>query len=415
MASTRPTNTLRVRHQAERGRPDNRRGARLCWTLSALPSTALILYLLVVGELTLVTTGAYLLVVLLGWGGLTIMEARIWPVRLTLVLGSLNLFLVTPELALRAAGYEATSTVCYGALRPECRAYFEADSDLMWKYRQGQPGVNSLGFRGREIETSQPVRKRRLLIIGDSCADQNYASLLEQMLNNGRLSGQGEFECVVLAVPGYSSYQGRVIAEKYARLVKADLAFVCFGWNDHWLAYGATDAEMGDGLLSPLVRSLYSHSRVLQLAVESARSGNRPPESIVDRLRVPPGQFRNNLAAIDRALADAGTSTVFITAPTCHQTCGVPPYLVERKWAIDSMAVLVLHRHYAKIVREVAATTDAGLLDLESRFNESEQRHDLFKTDGIHFTQAGLQEVASDMYQYLLDSRTLETTKYDPS
>jgi len=402
------TNRSHISSQPVGGRHDNRRAAPSFWMLSALPSAVLIWCLLIAGKLPRVPAGAYLLVVLLGLAGLTVLRDRVWLIRLTVMLGSLNLVVVTPELALRAAGYQATSAVYYGGLRPEFRAYFEADSDLMWKFRQGQAGVNSLGFRGREIEMPKLAGKRRLLIIGDSCADQNYASLLEQMLNNQSLSGQNEFECVVLAVPGYSSYQGRIIAEKYGRLLEADLAFVCFGWNDHWLAYGATDAEMGSGLATPLVRYLYCHSRLLQLAFESVHGGGRPPEKIVDRLRVPPGQFRENLVAIKCALADAGTSTTFITAPTSHETYGVPTYLIERQLAVDTMAVLALHRLYADIVRGVADSTGGGLLDLERRCNAIERRRNLFTTDGIHFTQAGLREVAGEMYQYLQEVGPLE-------
>ena len=206
---------------------------------------------------------------------------------------------------------------------------------------------------------------------------------------------------MVLAVPGYSSYQGKVIAEKYAHLLKADLAFVCFGWNDHWLAYRATDAEMGSGPGASFCRDLYRRSRLFQLIFDRVHGGERPPERVVDKLRVPPEQFRENLAAIERALAEAGTSTVFVTAPTGHDTHGVPAYLVEERLAVDTMAVLNLHRQYAEMVREAAAASGADLLDLDRRLDALERQRDLFMADGIHFTRLGLQEVASEMYRYL--------------
>jgi len=400
-----PWNHSPISNQPATVRYDSGRVASFFWMFSALPSTVLILYLLIAGRLFWVPIGTYLLVVLLGLTGLTLLRGRGWLIRLTVVLGSLNLAVVTPELVLQAAGYHATSTVSYGGLRPEFRAYFEADSDLIWKFRQGQPGVNSLGFRGREINTPKPGGKRRLLIIGDSCADQDYASLLEQTLNYQRLPGQSEFECVLLAVPGYSSYQGRIIAEKYGSFLKADLAFVCFGWNDHWLAYGATDAEIGQA--ARWVRSLYRRSRLLQLAFECVHGGHRSPEKVLDILRVPPRQFQENLVAINRALVEAGTTTVFVTAPAGHETYGVPAYLIEEQLAVDTMTVLTLHRQYADIVRGVADATGAGLLDLERRLNEVEQHRDLFMADGIHFTRLGLREVAFEMYKYLQDVRPL--------
>jgi lysophospholipase L1-like esterase len=377
--------------------------------LSALPSTILILYLLLAGKLFWVPAATYLAVVILGLAGLIVLRDRDWLIRLTLMLGSLNLVVAAPELALRVAGYHAPSGVSYGGLRPEFRAYFEADSDLMWRFRQDQPGVNSLGFRGREVEIPKPLGKRRLLIIGDSCADQDYASLLERALNYQSSSSRSrsEFECVVLAVPGYSSYQGKIIAEKYGRLMEADLAFVCFGWNDHWLAYGATDAEMGGGPAASLTCGLYRSSRLFQLAFEWVHGGDQPPEKVIDMLRVPPAQFRENLVAINYALAEAGTSTVFVTAPTGHEINGVPPYLIEQQLAIDTMAVLTMHQQYADIVRGVANETGAGLLDLENRLNGIEQSEDIFTNDGIHFTRLGLKEVAFEMYKYLQDAGQL--------
>jgi lysophospholipase L1-like esterase len=137
------------------------------------------------------------------------------------------------------------------------------------------------------------------------------------------------------------------------------------------------------------------------LVFDYVHVGDRPPDRAVNKLRVSPEQFRENLAAIKQELAKAGTSTVFVTAPTGYGTRGVPAYLVEQQLAVDTTAVLTLHRQYADIVREAAKATGADLLDLERSLKGVERHRDLFMTDGIHFTQLGLEEVAVQMYGYL--------------
>ena len=86
-----------------------------------------------------------------------------------------------------------------------------------------------------------------------------------------------------------------------------------------------------------------------------------------------------------------------MTAPSAHATLGVPDYLVEEGFAPSAEAVLEEHAAYNRVLREVAtAHSTSRLLDLAAELDArpAEELRSLFRPDGIHFTDAGLDEVA---------------------
>ena len=118
-----------------------------------------------------------------------------------------------------------------------------------WEYRPGWVrrhrgvtyNINAHGLRGPLVPFEKEPGERRILFLGDSCTQQGYPAEVATLLTE---TGGGEgpdFDSVTLAVAGYSSFQGRVIAERLAGGLEGDLALVYFGWNDHWLANGAPD------------------------------------------------------------------------------------------------------------------------------------------------------------------------------
>ena len=163
------------------------------------------------------------------------------PVAWLLVIASFNLMIVAPELTLRGAGFRYESNIQFGYPRPEDFTTLVPDEFLFWKLAPG-PGVNSMGFPGDEIETPKPADTYRILFLGDSCTWQGYPTGVKLFLEwDAAGKSQRRFDAVSLAVPGYTSYQGRIVAERLAGQVDPDLAVIYYGWNDHWLAYGAVD------------------------------------------------------------------------------------------------------------------------------------------------------------------------------
>ena len=85
---------------------------------------------------------------------------------------------------------------------------------------------------------------------------------------------------------------------------------------------------------------------------------------------------------------------VLITAPTSYYQLGVPDYLVERKFVPDKETAINRHRSYNDVVREIAEHNNLTLLDLEKAFASRRDLGRIFTSDGIHFSNTGLNLVA---------------------
>ena len=315
-----------------------------------------------------------------------------------LAVAALNLFLVVPELGLRLADFHYESGIQFGYPRPSKMIAFEPDAELFWRLPSSDPEVNSLGFPGPEISRPKPAGTFRMLFLGDSCTYQRYPRLVKTVLLRRPEPGV-DIEAVNLGVPGYSSHQGRAIAETRADALDPDLVFVHYGWNDHWLAYGTIDSdklvEAPTGLRATRVARELFNLRLIQLG-RKLRHAAQPgeAEAPLDRVRVPADEYRENLRSIQRHFAARGVPVVFVTAPTSHHVLGVPSYLLEQSFVSDIRSVVRVHREYIRMTRQVAAESGAGLLDLAGIFNEAGEPEKYFLADGIHFTRPGLELIA---------------------
>ena len=332
-------------------------------------------------------------------------------------LGVLNLVVGGPELLLRIADFRWEAGVQFGFPSRTDFVRFAPHPQLFWTYASTRPGVNSWGLHDDEVVRPKPRGVFRIAFLGDSCTDlgdPGYPARVEHILNH-RYGGRGvTFESVVLAVSGYSSHQGRVLAETYAPSVAADVAFVYYGWNDHWQAYGAVDADkvvQADPRAQPrLVERLYETARVLQLGRwvidRSTRTGRATP---TDRVRVPPEHYRDNLTRIERAFRGAGAASVMITAPTSWYRLGVPDRYVVERYVPDKQTAADRHRAYNEIAREVATGQGARLLDLEAELDTTTDLATIMYQDGVHFSDAGLDHLAARLVRFLEVQKLLPT------
>ena len=274
------------------------------------------------------------------------------------------------------------------------------DEELFWKLPAADPDVNSLGFLGAE-PGPKLEGARRLLFLGDSCTQQEYPNAYPEIL--GRLLDGRDgprIDVVNLSMAGYSSHQGLATARRFARRLEPDLAFAWFGWNDHWLAYGAIDSQKSGALRG---ERMYRESRLLQalrkLLVEWRHlSGTREP---LETVRVPLPEFSSNLHALVQHFRELGVPLVLVTAPSAHGELGVPRYLVEQHFAEDERAVLELHRDYVEAVRAVAQAEGAPILDLARELETRGDLAELFARDGIHLSQRGRDVVAERVLEFL--------------
>lgn len=298
------------------------------------------------------------------------------------------------EILLRVVDFRYEPDTEFSYPRPIDFAQVQYDPELFWKLKPGTSAVNAWGFPGDEIVVEKPAGTYRILFFGDSIMEAGYPAEVETCLQEAGVTGA---ETIPLAVRGFSSYQGRILAEKYGRLLNPDLVVVQFGWNDHWLAFGEPDAEKS--FTPPPAASLgfywvYDRVRVLQGVswVWGGLSGQG--NDMTGERRVPPEVYRDNLQEIRAFFEQENIPVVFVTAPSTHKQFGVPDDLIKRRFARDAASLLHDHEMYNAIVRKVAGEK---LMDVAAAL-DSYARDDLrrlFQSDGIHPTRAGTEEIAT--------------------
>lgn len=330
------------------------------------------------------------------WLALRSMERRGWNSRWLLSLSVLNALIVVPELALRTIDFRYESGVQFGYPKPSHFWEYTADPDLFWRMKPG-PGVNSFGFTEAEFDIPKPNGERRILFLGGSCTQQGFPDLVERRF---RSADGRHAECLNLAIAGYSSYQGRILAARYGEMLEPDLVFVYFGWNDHWLAFGAPDADKGDitgdlGLSYTADRLM--GSRLVQALFrcrDTVLDATAPTP--LDSVRVPIDSYRDNLRDIVETFRRRGVPVVLLTAPSNHPHAGVPQLLIDHGMTRSRTTAVRLHSEYNDVVRSFDGFAGCRVLDLARRFDElpDRRRTRLFMADGIHFTSSGLSLIA---------------------
>jgi len=330
------------------------------------------------------------------------------PVNWLMMIAVLNFFVVVPELTLRTAEFRYEPGIQFGFPRPRNFLRFELDPELFWKLPSSRSDVNSLGFIGDEIPVPKPPDTYRILFLGDSVTQQGYPEIVERVLNGGTLGGNTSFEAVNLAMAGYSSHQGRILAERYGATFEPDLVVVYYGWNDHWQAYGAIDSEKQ---VTPSKIPWAKINTVVSLEFRLAQGINRIWESFSVpklsggelRVRVPLDEYEANLAHIKGVFQRENVPVIFITAPTSYYSLGVTNYLVLRNFVRDKPSAIKLHRKYNEVVRAIPETANVHILDLEEEYSayEDESLRAIFLEDGMHLRNHGLQVMGDQIAEFI--------------
>lgn len=326
----------------------------------------------------------------------------------------LNFCLVVPELGLRVAGFWRHSGVVderqFGyPRRTHFRVkHFVSHERLFWTYPPDSPGANAWGFPGDTPTVPKGRGVFRILFLGDSCMEQGYPALVGEILNRKCSNGGRHIEVVTLALSGYSSHQGRVIAELYGAKIAPDLAVVAYGWNDHWLAYNSTDANkvmprppksLFEHSVKFLEQTVYPRVRLLQLVNwwvgrPAAKSGQ------LKEVRVPEKDYKYNLRKIHDIFAAMNCPVIYLTPPTSAYRLGD---FFPVSFAVSQESAIALHKRYNDIVREVAQEEGSPLVDLENEMGASKDIASLFTGDRIHFTPEGLKTMANDIARFILE------------
>ena len=199
--------------------------------------------------------------------------------------------------------------------------------------------TNALGFRGSpfEIDREDPgeaagdgnTRRTRVVFLGDELLfgmGLDDESTIPRLIE-GRLAGKSDIpEVINLAVPGYTSFQGRMLAESLIPRLAPDVTVIGFGFNDGTLV--AYDDETVQASI-PGIQRLFirlapymSWSPLFKLLKGNFRSDKarwamdpgafREGETIRVVPRVPIESFISNLETILDRVRDAGGRAVLL-------------------------------------------------------------------------------------------------------
>jgi len=261
---------------------------------------------------------------------------------------------------------------------------FLRDPELFWRFRPGQTitsrffegktyRINSDGLRGPEI--SRTDDKSLVILLGNSCMfgwgvdyENSVAGQLATMV--------GEDHHVANAgIPGYSSFQGRILFERQLAALQPDVVVVMFGWNDQWAA--ASEIADKDQRFPPAVivtvqnwlSQWHSYRLMKRLWL---RSIEPDPDSLFDRqapvYRVGLADFRDNLATISSSARDTGARVILITEPQPSN-----PVYGE---SVTNHPAVRQHQRYNRVVRELAARLGVELVDAAEAFQERDDLYD---------------------------------------
>ncbi len=381
------------------------RATRMIYVGSLLVSTLLLIALSIRQPLPSNIAAGYL------WGAVLVLGAivigtltgkRRGALRLFFILAILNIVIVPPETYLRLRGFRFESGIQFAYPRPYQFNVFQPDARLFWTFPRSRAGVNSYGFEGPQVTRPKPGGTYRIVFLGNSCTYQGHPKMVELMLRESH----PEVECLNFATPGYTSYQGKVIARDELRGLEPDLLVVSYGWNDRWLAYGSPDETkkvvIPKGGASSFLSGLYSRWRELQFCRKALSPILGRTNEPLDVSRVPLDRFAENLRAIAAVADSIGVPIVFATEPSSHPSIGVPEYVVSSKCAKSKEAALELFREYNDATRRVAAGEHTWhLVDLDALITPRTDVREVFADDGIHYSKSGVGVVADIEARYI--------------
>lgn len=382
------------------------RSTRMFFVASFLITTVLIAALSIAQPLTSNIVAGYLWAFFLVIGTCAIGACtgkRRRYLRFFLVAAAVNLVITPPEVFMRLRGFTYEPNIEFGYPRPYQISSAERDEKLFWTLPKLRPGINSYGFEGREPARPKPPGMFRIVFLGDASTYSGIPIVTELILRERR----PEVECLDFALPGYSSYQGTVIAKSFLAELEPDLLIVSFGWNDRWLAFGATDEEkriaVDRGAGRSAAREIYSRWRLLQLS-RKALAPILGEAKQLDVSRVPADRFRKNLEEIGARAEKLGVPVIFVTEPSSHQSLGVPDDVVSSTYAKSKESALSLFHEYNDIVRRVAGERSSWqLLDLDALLSSRSDVRQIFSEDGVRFSKAGLAVAADLETRHLLE------------
>lgn len=301
---------------------------------------------------------------------------------------------------------------------------FAGDPLLFWRLQPNLDHVNwdftvvstnAQGLRHEgDIARKQPGALR-VLCLGDSVTfgyrvpvvfPQNpqgyapdwlpYPMLLERRLraaNPGR-----QIEVIALAVPGYTSYQGRLWLQRDITALAPDVVVACFGWNDIGLRVQPDSVVMPVGWARVTYRHLLDYSQALAHAAlwlqqrKGAQLAHTPaPTATVPR--VPQADYVNNMLEIARLARTHNAQALFI-APVYRD-------------AVTNPAEAARLREHRDVLRTAAAQHGVQFLEIRELTETNYPATQRLFGELIHPNHEGHRLMAVELLKYFAAHNTL--------
>jgi lysophospholipase L1-like esterase len=279
--------------------------------------------------------------------------------------------------------------------------------------------INSLGFRGPEIDTPKPAKRLRIAFLGASttyCAEVSSNDMVwtELVRDNLEKAIPGiSIDYVNGGVPGYTTATSLINLEKRIAPLQPDVIVIYHASND--LSKETRDLAVAAGIQhanlateeSWLGRySLLWYLVEKNLALMNLEQNSR--EMLTLDTSVLGATFRQNLIRLVDKAREHGASQVALVTFSIHMREGMDPdqqkaAMMSARYYMPYLSsdnLLAGFKRYNNIIREVANQTGAILIDNEN----SIPGNPIHFVDSVHFTDKGSQLQAKRVVAGLMAS-----------
>ncbi|MFQ5964754.1 MAG: SGNH/GDSL hydrolase family protein [Candidatus Scalinduaceae bacterium] len=260
--------------------------------------------------------------------------------------------------------------------------------------------VNKHGLRGPVLPVKKAPGHFRILFIGDSTCwglgvqlEDTFAARASRFIAED--NPESKIEYIIGALPGYSSYQSKIMLDRLLPM-KTDLVVFYVGANnDHTRARYYKDADIP--ARAARLHTTWHHIRLLR-AIESIndilyRKFLRKLRSRDARARVPIIEFHNNMIEMINKVIKSGVEALIL----------IPPYSEQRLKRRPTIP------KYQDSLKTVAKEFNIPYIKLQEKFN-SEEENLIYFPDLYHFREFGHEITAQEIRRVVAEERIVELT-----
>ena len=284
--------------------------------------------------------------------------------------------------------------------------------------------INSLGFRGPEIESPKPPGTIRLAFLGASttyCAeasgnDTTWPELVWRAVSQARPGAR--FDYLNAAVSGYSTASSLKNLDYRVRPLGPDVIVAYEGFNDlsydtaalarrQGLRAGARDEESWLSRHSMLWFLVEKNVTIWRLQTQDNARGQTLSPDFEELSRGFEQRLSELVAASQQVAPVVAIATMAprlrrVQAPDEQRRAAVTARYYMPYLSID--AILDAYDAYNRAIRRVAARRGAVLIEASDAVAPDSTHY----ADSVHFTDAGSQSMAERVSSVLLSSRSFE-------